>query len=106
MSETTGVLPAEEAEAASPVASVFAVGLDFLMPFLAPHVRFVESPEGADFIPPMNRWEPPRRVPAEADTVARRAAAARLVDDRRPELLRGIPPAGNGRRLRLHVGRS
>jgi spore maturation protein CgeB len=60
MNETTVVLPAEEAEAASPVASVFAVGLDFLMPFLAPHARFVESPEGADFILAMNCWERPR----------------------------------------------
>jgi hypothetical protein len=60
MTETTAALPADGAAAGPRVASVFAVGFDFLKPFLEPHARFVGAPGEADFTLAMNCWEDPR----------------------------------------------
>jgi spore maturation protein CgeB len=73
MSENTvEELPRAEAGAERPLASIYAVGLDFLMPFLAPYARFVGSPAESDFILAMNCWERPERA-ARRLAVMRRA---------------------------------
>src|SRR3989442_352154 len=38
--------------------AIHPVGLDFLLPYLAPHARFVARPDEADFILAMNSLEP------------------------------------------------
>jgi spore maturation protein CgeB len=39
--------------------TIYAIGLDFLRPFLTPHARFAERPEEADFLLAMNCWNDP-----------------------------------------------
>ena len=66
------------------VATVCAVGLDFMKPLLAPHARFVGTPAEADFVLAMNSSEEPRaatRRLTEARRAGRRPVAWWTIED-------------------------